>query len=388
MKTGKIITGMALSAIMMPGFTFAQQELSFLQPPHLIRNPSSTEDHSAGSRKFTGIPSMSASPGGRLWATWYAGKTPAEDLNNYVVIATSGDQGKTWEEVLVIDPDGPGPVRAFDPETWMDPDGRLWFFWAQSDDNKEADRFNGHNAGVWALTASDPEAADPGWSGPRRLADGIMMCKPVVLSSGEWVLPASTWRTKNGARLVVSEDQGRHWQVRGAVNVPEEVWNCDEHMIVERKDGSLWMLVRTRYGIGESTSDDRGRTWSPLTPSGIQHPTARFFIRRLSSGSLLLVKHGPLDMRTGRSHLMAFISKDDGHSWSGGLLLDERPGVSYPDGQQAEDGTIYIIYDYSRTGDQHILMTSFREDDVIPCDAGKMIETFRHRRLVSDGGEK
>lgn len=27
------------------------------------------------------------------------------------------------------------------------------------------------------------------------------------------------------------------------------------------------MLVRTTYGIGESTSKDRGRTWGPLRPS-------------------------------------------------------------------------------------------------------------------------
>jgi len=304
-----------------------------------------------------------------------------------VVIATSSDQGKTWEEVLAIDPDGSGPVRAFDPQTWIDPSGKLWFFWAQSIDNEEATHFDGHNAGVWALVTGDADVANPEWPEPRRLCDGIMMCKPTVLSSGEWLLPAAIWRTKNGARLIVSEDQGRHWKVRGAVDVPEDVWSADEHMVIERKDRSLWMLVRTRYGIGESTSDDRGQTWSPLVPSVIEHPTARFFIRRLSSGNLLLVKHGPLDIRTGRSHLMAFISKDDGYSWSGGLLLDERRGVSYPDGQQALDSTVYIIYDFSRTKDQHILMTSFREDDLFPCDAGKMIRVFNNRRMVSDGGQ-
>jgi hypothetical protein len=372
---------------MMTGYAFPQEEVSFLVPPGLIENPFTTEDHSAESRKFTGIPSLSVSPGGRLWATWYAGITPAEDQNNYVVIATSGDQGKSWKEVLAIDPDGAGPVRAFDPETWIDPEGKLWFFWAQSIENEEASHFNGYNAGVWSITASDAEIADPKWSSPRRLTDGIMMCKPTVLSSGEWVLPASTWRTKNGARMVVSQDRGTTWKVRGAVDVPEDVALFDEHMIVERMDGALWMLVRTRYGIGESSSEDRGQTWTPLIPSAIQHPTARFFIRRLSSGNLLLVKHGPLAMQTGRSHLMAFVSEDDGHSWSGGLLLDQRAGVSYPDGQQVADGTIHIIYDFSRTGDQHILMTSFREGDVVPCDDRKMVEVFRQRRLVSNGGE-
>ena len=43
-------------------------------------------------------------------------------------------------------------------------------------------------------------------------------------------------------------------------------------MIVERKDGSLWMLVRTQYGIGQSVSVDKGATWSQGGPSGSGGP--------------------------------------------------------------------------------------------------------------------
>ena len=323
-----------------------------------------------------------------MWAVWYGGITPGEDQNNYVIVSTSGDQGQTWEEVLVIDPDGAGPVRAFDPQVWIDPDGKLWIFWSQAIKKYVTIHYDGMNAGVWTIIADNADHFNPSWSEPRRLTNGIMMGKPIVLSSGEWVLPASTWKVKNGARMVVSTDHGLNWHVRGAVDVPEDVQSGDEHMIVERKDGSLWMLVRTKYGIGESISTDRGHTWSPLTPSMIQHPTARFFITRLNSGNLLLVKHGPMDMRTTRSHLMAFISKDDGNTWSGGLLLDERQDVTYPDGQQVADGTIYIIYDYKRIVDQNILLTSFTEDDVIPCSDIKMVEVFQRRREVSKGGPR
>jgi hypothetical protein len=91
------------------------------------------EEHAVTNRAFSGIPSMAVAPRGRLWAAWYAGVTPAEDLNNYVVLSTSGDDGATWQEVLVVDPDASGPVRAFDPELWLSPDGRLFFFWAQMD---------------------------------------------------------------------------------------------------------------------------------------------------------------------------------------------------------------------------------------------------------------
>ena len=44
--------------------------------------------------------------------------------------------------------------------------------------------------------------------------------------------------------------------------------------------------------------------------------------------------------------------KDDGRTWGGGLVLDERKSVSYPDGQQQADGLIRLIYDYDRTGER------------------------------------
>ncbi len=348
----------------------------FLHPPRYIGPPKA--EHAATNRAFQGISSMAVSPGGRLWVVWYAGVTPAEDSNNYVVLATSGDGGKSWQEVLVIDPDGPGPVRAFDPEVWLAPDGSLRVFWAQAVGHE------GSVAGVWTLEAPSPESATPEWSAPRRLTDGIMMCKPLVLSTGEWALPVSTWRkTDLSARMVVSADKGRAWSVRGACHVPEEARNYDEHMLVERRDGSLWMLVRTKYGIGESISANGGANWSDLKPSAIQHTVSRFFITRLRSGSLLLVKHGPLDQRTGRSHLTAFISTDDGRTWGGCLLLDERNKISYPDGQQAADGTIHITYDFDRTGTRHILFATFREEDAL---AGKAVSGAVHLlQLVSEG---
>ena len=337
---------------------------TYLLPP--VVYDSRPDTHGLATRRFQGIPSLAVASNGRIWATWYAGKTPDEDHNNYVVIATSGDHGATWEELRIVDPDGDGPVRAFDPELWIDPSGRLWSFWAQSVGH------DGTVAGVWAITNDEPDLENAGWSSPRRLTDGVMMCKPIVLSSGEWILPASTWReTDNSAKVVVSADQGKTWGLRGACHVPKDLRSFDEHMVVEKSDGTLWMLVRTSQGIGESLSTDNGLTWSALSASSIQHPCSRFFIRRLGSGNLLLVKHGPMREKTGRSHLTAYASTDDGKSWSKGLLLDERENISYPDGQQGKDGTIYIIYDRSRTGDREILMCRFTEDDVFKgCPGG------------------
>lgn len=65
-----------------------------------------------------------------------------------------------------------------------------------------------------------------------------------------------------------------------------------------------------------------------------------------------------------RSHLTAYLSDDDGKSWKGGLTLDERATVSYPDGAQGADGTIFIVYDRDRRTAREILLSSFKEDDI------------------------
>jgi len=360
-----------------------------MQAPPIIVDPGA--EYAPETRAFQGIPGIERAPNGRLWATWYGGG-PGEGPHNYVMLSTSADDGETWSGLtLVIDP--PGRVRAFDPCLWIDPLGRLWLFWAQA-----VQLWDGR-AGVWAIVADNPGDERPQWSEPRRLADGIMMNKPLALSDGAWLLPAAVWqRASNagedgtgvaaqgsGSNVIASTDQGATWQLRGSVDIPER--SCDEHMLVEREDGSLWMLVRTTYGIGEAFSEDGGRTWSEGRQSWIPHvPTARFFIRTLASGNLILVKHSPPDGRT-RSHLTAYLSEDDGRTWLGGLLLDGRKGVSYPDGTQAEDGTVYLIYDYSRHGEKQILMATVTEEDILAGEA--VSDAARFRLLVNQAtGER
>lgn len=361
---------------------------TYLDPARVIIDPGAQYD--AASRAFQGIPSLACGRDERLWAVWYGGPTPGEDENNYVMLAVSSDGGRSWSPPrLVIDHADP-LVRCFDPEVWQAPDGRMWVFWAQ---HAADNRFEGSRSGVWAVTVTASDGADSGSSHPQRLCDGVMMCKPLVLSSGEWALPVSFWhqRESGSAAMVVSSDSGATWSERGAVDVPAEVRDHDEHMIIERRDGSLCTWVRTRYGIGDSTSSDGGLTWSALKPAPVPHVCSRFFLRRLRSGRLLLVRHDPESgdfadgtSRGTRSHLKAFLSDDDGATWSGGLLLDERDGVSYPDGDQSEDGEIHITYDFDRRGAREILAASFREEDVMAADAAS--GSPRRSALINKAG--
>jgi len=215
-----------------------------------------------------------------------------------------------------------------------------------------------------------------------------------VLANGDWLFPTYARRPQNMGAILshVSRDEGRTFAVRGQI---EASWDLSpsEPMAVERKDGSLWMLVRTTKGIGESVSNDGGTTWSPLKVPAIQHTSSRFYIGRLQSGNLLLVKHLRIDedpLSAGkpkqRRELTAFISKDDGKTWTGRLVLDERVGCSYPDVQKTPDGTLYMIWDFMRSRDQDILMTTFREEDVLAANDEATARVKANRKLVSKGG--
>lgn len=351
-------------------------EIALNPAPVLIPPAAQYQDHN---RFWQGIPGIERTRGGSLWATWYSGGT-GEGPQNFVVLARSRDNGGVWSPPqLIVDP--PDPVRAYDPCLWLDPGGKLWLFWAQS-----FDKWDGRG-GVWAITTANPDDPSPKWSKPRRIADGVMMNKPTVLADGTWLLPISGWRFKapdpeaksrGGAGVYASTDKGRTFQYRGQALLSEPQF--DEHMTVERKDGSLWMLVRTAYGIGQSESRDKGATWSAGGPSGIPHPVTRFHLRRLKSGRLLLVRNDPDSARPKlRKRLTAFVSDDDGKSWQGGLVIDPRDSVSYPDAAEAPDGTIYVIYDRERGGAKEILCARIREDDIL---AGKPVSSGAQLQML------
>ena len=80
-----------------------------MDPPQIIIQPGNA--FVASTRRFQGISSLARAPEGRLWATWYGGPGTGEDETNYVILVTSGDQGRTWsDEILLVDPDKEGPV--------------------------------------------------------------------------------------------------------------------------------------------------------------------------------------------------------------------------------------------------------------------------------------
>ncbi len=341
-------------------------------------------------RKFQGIPGVEIMPSGELFVCFYAGPEPAEGHGNYVIVTRSRDGGRTWREELAVMPE-PG-MRAFDPVLWREPAGNLLLFYAQSSSSGNWDSFDG-KAGVW-MSCRESSGS---WSSPRRIADGVMMNKPTVLRNGNWVLPVALWVVYpqkvrpemaeiSRSNLLLTRNCGESFELLVGPEVPDR--SFDEHLLIERKDGSWHLLVRTKYGIGQSFSFDCGKSWSVPEPSPLGGPCSRFALRRLKSGRLCLVNHAtPLRMpgeennRT-RDNLCVWLSDDDGRSWYGRLLLDGRTDISYPDLAEGEDGFLYIVHDSGRIKKHgQILLSRVSEADI---KAGELITPGSYLFLLVD----
>jgi predicted neuraminidase len=341
--------------------------------PVVITNPGAEFQDEA--RPGAMIIGMDRTPKGRIWGCWTG---TGDKADGYFLLATSDDDGATWSKPrLAVGARTEAAQKisgALVGNLWTDPKGRLWLFFDQQLGDPQKRITN------WFMRCDDPDAAEPAWSEPVMFAEGCTLNKPTVLESGDWLLPVSDWHKKT-ARVFASTDEGASWQERGSLQFPG--WEFDEHMMVELKDGRLWMLARTKGQPHESFSSDGGATWSePKQAATVQNINARFFLRRLKSGRILLVKNGsPAERLQKRTHMSAWLSEDEGQTWKGGLLLDERNAVSYPDGFEAPDGLIHILYDWNRHTDAEILMAKFREEDVL---AGKIVSKDAKLQMLAN----
>lgn len=307
----------------------------------LITNPEFLSRFAPETRLWQGIPTIEVTPKGRIFVAYYSGKE-TETFGNYSILTGSDDNGKTFRDPIAIVDVGE-EERSFDPCLWIDPKGRLWFVWAVMPNNR-----------VEYVICDDPDADELVFSEIRTISGEVMLNKPTVLSDGRWLFPTTIWPygvfplcpgikgRETGALAVISEDEGKTFKTIARIEAENRCF--DEHMYLEKQNGDIELYIRTYYGIALSVSKDGGYTWSEDRDSRLGGPCSRFFIRRLSSGNLLLINHYKY---RARNNLTAMVSRDDGATWEGFLRIDPRGEVSYPDAVE-RNGKLYIVHDRER----------------------------------------
>lgn len=365
-----------------------------LKAPQIDTNPGAKyADQARDSNMNCGI---TQTPGGRLWACWISG---GDSETGYVVAAKSDDDGLHWSApCLAIDPeeapDGTN-VRSLVASFWTDPFGRVWLFF-----DVGLGMFDGR-VGLWYTRCDNPDEETPVWSEPKRIYHGSFHNKPLVLDDRHWIVPVELYDKDyvhyniyfkglekhdffpevddcRGITMLETLDAGETWTPIGRCVFPASAG--EEPILITNPDGSFRLFARTPHGMHESRSEDGGKTWSEPVKA-FKNPVTRFLILRLSSGHLLFVRHGIDGEVEGRDQLRAWISKDEGKTWEGGMFVDERNNVAYPDGFQASDGKIYVTYEHGRDDEAEIMLAVFTEDDVL---AGKPVtDTARMKLLVN-----
>lgn len=122
-----------------------------------------------------------------MFSCFYTGGVK-EGSGNYVVLLKSDDGTSFGDPIAVVYKEG--NYRCLDGCLWIDPLGRLWFTWAVMPENA-----------TYGVICDDPDAEDIVWGEVFRIGYGVMLNKPIVLCTGEWMFPIAIWKPEAYAWL-------------------------------------------------------------------------------------------------------------------------------------------------------------------------------------------
>lgn len=195
------------------------------------------------------------------------------------------------------------------------------------------------------------------WETPVKLSDPwcgcihsmIQMKSGRIVLVGQEIIPA--WR--HATVMWVSDDLGKSWQ-RGDV-LDYGIGTHDhagslEGTVVERQDGSLYLLLRTEAGfLWEATSRD-GLKWAGFKQTTIKSVTCCPQMARLSDGRIALLwnappRHAPTN-GSSRAELSLAFSSDETATWSKPVIVaasyQPRGRASYPYLYERKPGELWI----------------------------------------------
>lgn len=199
----------------------------------------------------------------------------------------------------------------------------------------------GKRVSIWqTYWMSSPDQGST-WSSPVELVPGDIggrgpvKNKPIMLSDGAWLAPASTelggWRPFADR----SEDRGKTWVRSGDFAIDRNVirgTGAIQPTFWESAPGQVHALMRTSGGvIARSDSSDGGRSWCAAYATDLPNNNSGIDLVRLEDGRVVLV-YNPVRKDWGpRTPLCVALSEDDGATWEKLASLETDLGeYSYP----------------------------------------------------------
>lgn len=290
-----------------------------------------------------------------------------------VVMQTSSDQSRTWSDPQVVLDLPAEPGNWSGPEVLVDRHGEIHL--ALINDAHTGIIRTGEatprpptaerTLNLWHTKSS---AGRTEWRAPRKIWDGYTgaLNSFIQTRAGKLILPFSfrtkrSWRNRGGgfneftymgdfsSTVIHSDDDGETWQLSpDALMIPTPdirgAYGAVEPVVVELKDGRVWMLIRSQMGrFYESFSKD-GARWSPAQPTSIISSDSPAGIVRLPDGRLVMLWNECLRYPYaygGRQVLHGAVSEDEGRTWRGHREVMRDPQRGVPPPPSGDFGTAY-----------------------------------------------
>ena len=282
-------------------------------------------------------------------------------------IHRSTDLGKTWESTDAL-PEGmlDREERAF----LKTASGTILCAFLNDQERTEGEAWGSGSIDDWVLPTYVIRSTDSGksWSQPINVQNrwcGAIRSM-IQHSSGRILLVGQSIDNWSHTTIVYySDDEGLTWKAgpEMALEGQGDHNGAMEGAIIERPDSSLCLLIRTTRGVFyESVSTDRGETWSPTVPSGIENNFCCGTMAKLSDGKYILLwnrQRGvpPYNHPEGEPFFMSreelsIAFSDDAQHWSEPLVIAAHPDdgtqvwhhyrVSYPYVCEITPGQLWI----------------------------------------------
>ena len=293
-----------------------------------------------------------------------------EDKHAYITT----DNGQTWLDPIPLFPNGPDLKVSNERVLTRTRDGAIivGFMnlnsrnWGWDDAKNVPDR--DVRLDTWTVRSLDEGRT---WQDAQRVQGGWCgAVRDIIQTTSGRVVFVAQFLTDNPPRHVTrtfsSDDDGKTWKPSNILDLGGHGHHdgAIEATIIERRDRSLWMLLRTNLDyFWEAFSNDQGQYWREMRPTRIDASSSPAYLTRLESGRLamtwnrLYLEGKNSTQRRGgarsetlasweRSELSLAFSDDDGKTWTDSVVIarhkDATKRVSYPWILERRPGELWI----------------------------------------------
>jgi predicted neuraminidase len=173
--------------------------------------------------------------------------------------------------------------------------------------------------------------------------------KAILLDGGRIIVPLYS-DGFSFSLMVITDDGGQTWQFSeplvGAGNI--------QPSLAKKADGTLVAYMRDNgpapQRLHVSSSQDKGRTWSPVRDAPLPNPGSGADLVTLRNGHWVLAYN---DTEKGRHRLAVSLSEDEGRTWPHTRHLEQGTAGSlsaaYPSIIQGADSSLHVVYSFFRS---------------------------------------